>query len=223
MIIFLTGLAAGSVHVLTGPDHLAAVAPLSLDSKKSNWLVGFKWGLGHSAGVILVGVLALLFRELIPIDLISSYSERFVGVILIGIGLWGIKKVFFKNVHVHEHKHDGERHVHIHTHNSLEKHDKAGAHNHSHAALGVGIIHGFAGSSHFLGVLPALALPTRFEAITYLLAFGIGTITAMVIFSVIIGSLSIKFTSFGNKAYRGLLTAFSVAAIIIGGFWIFSN
>ena len=223
MIIFLTGLAAGSVHVLTGPDHLAAVAPLSLDSKKSNWLVGFKWGLGHSAGVILVGVLALLFRELIPIDLISSYSERFVGVILIGIGLWGIKKVFFKNVHVHEHKHDGERHVHIHTHNSLERHDKAEAHNHSHAALGVGIIHGFAGSSHFLGVLPALALPTRFEAITYLLAFGIGTITAMVIFSVIIGSLSIKFTSFGSKAYRGLLTAFSVAAIIIGGFWIFSN
>lgn len=98
MIIFFTGFAAGSVHVLTGPDHLAAVAPLSLDSKKSNWLVGFKWGLGHSAGVILVGVLALLFRELIPIDLISSYSERFVGVILIGIGLWGIKKVFFKSV-----------------------------------------------------------------------------------------------------------------------------
>ena len=221
MIIFFTGFAAGSLHVLTGPDHLAAVAPLSLDSKKSNWLVGFKWGLGHSGGVILVGILALVFRELIPVDLISSYSERFVGVVLIGIGLWGIKKVLYKNIHVHEHKHDGERHIHIHTHDSLAKHDKAEAHNHSHAALGIGIIHGFAGSSHFLGVLPALALPTRLEAITYLVSFGIGTIMAMVVFSVIIGSLSKRFTSFGNKAYRGLLTAFSVAAIIIGGFWIF--
>ena len=221
MIIFFTGLAAGIVHVLTGPDHLAAVAPLSLDSKKSNWLVGFKWGLGHTGGVFVVALLALLFRELIPVKLLSSYSERIVGVILIGIGLWGMKKVLFKNVHIHEHKHDGQKHIHIHTHNSLNDHNRIEAHNHSHAAFGVGIVHGFAGSSHFLGILPALALPTRLEAVTYLGAFGAGTISAMVLFSMIMGLLAVKFSLFGKKAYKGLLTTFSLAAIVIGGFWLF--
>jgi ABC-type nickel/cobalt efflux system permease component RcnA len=220
MIIFFTGLAAGMVHVLTGPDHLAAIAPLSLNSRKSNWLIGFKWGIGHTGGVFVVALLALLFRELIPINLLSSYSERFVGIILIGIGLWGLKKVLFKNIHMHEHVHDGQRHIHIHTHQSLEEHNKIEAHNHSHAAFGIGIIHGFAGSSHLLGILPALALPTRLGAITYLGAFGIGTITAMVIFSIIMGSLAVKFSFFGIKAYQGLLTTFSIAAIVIGGFWL---
>ncbi len=221
MIIFLTGFAAGLVHVLTGPDHLAAVAPLSLNSKKSNWLIGFKWGIGHTGGVFVVAIIALLFRELIPINLLSNYSERFVGVVLIGIGLWGIKKVLFKNIHVHEHKHDGSKHVHIHAHESLEEHNNTEAHNHSHAAFGVGIIHGFAGSSHLLGILPALALPTRLQAVTYLLAFGAGTISAMVVFSIIMGSLADRFSFFGIKAYRGLLITFSVAAIVIGGFWLF--
>jgi sulfite exporter TauE/SafE len=221
MIIFLTGFAAGLIHVLTGPDHLAAIAPLSLNSKKSNWLIGFKWGLGHTGGVFIVGIIALLFREIIPVHLISSYSERVVGVVLIAIGLWGLNKVFYKNVHIHYHKHDGVEHVHIHAHNSLENHNKTEAHNHSHAALGVGIIHGLAGSSHFLGVLPALALPTRAEAITYLLAFGIGTISAMVVFSIAMGLLASRFSMFGNKAYYGLLVSFSMVAIIIGGFWLF--
>lgn len=221
MIILYTGLAAGWLHVLAGPDHLAAIAPLSLDSKKSTWLIGLKWGLGHSGGVILVGLIALLFRELIPVDLISTYSERIVGIILIGIGLWGIKKVVYKNIHIHEHKHDGERHIHIHSHESLDLHNRVGAHNHSHAALGIGVIHGFAGSAHFLGVLPALALPTRFGAIFYLTAFGIGTITAMILFSVIIGVLSIKLSSIGNMAYQGLLMSFSLVAIVIGIIWLF--
>lgn len=221
MIILYTGLAAGWLHVLTGPDHLAAIAPLSLDSNKSHWMIGLKWGLGHSGGVVLVGLLALLFREIIPVDLISTYSERIVGIVLIGIGLWGIKKVIYKNIHIHEHKHDGERHIHIHSHDTLEIHNKTGSHNHSHTALGIGIIHGFAGSAHFLGVLPALALPTRFGAISYLTFFGIGTITAMILFSVIIGSLSFRFLSFGNRAYQGLLMSFSLAAIVIGVIWFF--
>jgi len=35
----------------------------------------------------------------------------------------------------------------------------------------MGILHGIAGSSHFLGVLPALALPTPGAAISYIAAF----------------------------------------------------
>ncbi len=220
MLIALTGLAAGIVHVITGPDHLAAIAPLSIESKKSTWQIGFRWGLGHTGGVIVIGIFALIFREIIPVDLISSYSERLVGVVLIGIGIWGLRKVFSKHIHTHEHKHEGETHVHIHSHKPSVDHEKPAAHVHTHAAFGVGIIHGLAGSSHFLGILPALALPTRIEAIVYLIMFGIGTIAAMIIFSVSVGSLSVKFSKMGFNFYRALLIGFSTVAIAIGGFWL---
>ena len=40
----LTGLAAGGTHVVTGPDHMAAVAPLAIDSKRKSWKAGLMWG-----------------------------------------------------------------------------------------------------------------------------------------------------------------------------------
>ena len=52
---------------------------------------------------------------------------------------------------------------------------------HAHASFCLGVLHGIAGSSHFLGVLPALALPTRAAALTYIGAFGVGTVAAMTI------------------------------------------
>ena len=215
------GFASGIIHVFTGPDHLAAIAPISLKSKKENWLIGFKWGLGHTGGVIIAALFVFLFKELIPINLFSSYSDRLVGLILIAIGLLCLKKVFSKNIHTHEHNHDVVTHNHIHVHRLLEKYDRFKGHNHSHAALGVGIIHGFAGSSHLLGILPALALLTRLESATYLGAFGLGTIIAMIIFSTVIGMLSVKFSSIGMYAYKRLYTVFGMAAIVIGVFWLF--
>ncbi len=222
MIIFLTGFAAGLVHVFTGPDHLAAIAPLSIDGKTRSWNIGFRWGLGHTGGVLLIGLFALIFRELIPTEFISSYSERLVGIVLIGIGLWGLKKAFAKKIHMHEHEHDGIKHIHFHTHKSMAGHDHLHGHNHSHAAFGVGIVHGLAGSSHVLGILPALALPTVLEAATYLGGFGTGTIIAMIIFSSSIGFAANKIPSFNIKAYQYMLSFFSFAAIGVGVFWLFA-
>lgn len=55
------GLGFGTIHVLTGPDHLSALATLSAnegDAKKSFWL-GVKWGVGHSIGLVVVAVVLL--------------------------------------------------------------------------------------------------------------------------------------------------------------------
>ncbi len=220
MISVLAGFAAGAIHVLTGPDHLAAISPLALDQKKSSWNVGFRWGLGHTAGVGLVGLLALAGRELIPVQLISSYSERVVGLVLIAIGIWGIQKALSRNIHSHHHIHDGREHVHMHMHTAAA-HDSDNAHRHTHAALAVGIIHGFAGSSHFLGILPALALPTRTDAVLYLLAFGAGTILAMMAFASFMGAMAATLAHTGMQLYKRLLVGFSAASIVIGGVWLF--
>jgi len=221
MLILLSGLIAGFLHVISGPDHLAAVSPLAIENKKASWLIGLKWGLGHTGGVFIVGMIALLFRQIIPIDLISSYSERFVGVVLIGIGLWGLQKALRKKIHTHEHEHDGVKHFHFHTHTKKIMHEDSKSHFHTHTAMVVGIIHGLAGSSHFLGVLPALALPTNTQAVIYMLSYGIGTISAMIAFSHALGYLAEKFLEKNLLYYKSMSVAFSSVAIVVGIFWLF--
>lgn len=116
-----------------------------------------------------------------------------VGLVLVGIGIWGFRRAFAKRVHSHVHP---------------------------RAAVAVGTIHGLAGSSHLFGILPALAFPSKTEAVAYLVAFGAGTITAMASFSSVIGWTATKFAVERAKVYRGLLCGFSAAAIVVGGVWL---
>jgi cytochrome c biogenesis protein CcdA len=221
MLAVVTGLAAGFLHVLSGPDHLAAVAPLAVRGHRRAWLEGVRWGLGHSAGVALVGLLALGLREVLPLQAISAWSERLVGVLLIGIGLWSVRLAFRVKIHAHPHQHDGSAHEHFHFHSPEHGHVSAAApHAHTHAAVGIGTLHGLAGSSHFLGVLPSLALPSMVQSIAYLLAFAAGTVLAMAGFSAVLGFAATAFGAASRSVYRGLMMTCGVAALILGGWWL---
>ena len=86
MLSALTGLLLGAWHVVSGPDHLAAVTPLvlgpdhehvvstsgSFASERKPSRIGLAWGLGHASGVWLVGLVLLGFGSLIPLDLDGS-------------------------------------------------------------------------------------------------------------------------------------------------------
>jgi hypothetical protein len=217
MFLALTGALAGLVHVYSGPDHLAAVAPLAAHGRDRAWLAGFRWGLGHSTGVIVIGLFSLLLREWFPLNLIASSAERLVSLVLIAIGLWGLRKAFTNHVHTHEHAHDGRRHVHIHVHSHGHKHGERAfhAHTHAHTAFAVGALHGLAGSSHFIGVLPALAFTTQAEAVLYLLSYGGGTILAMITFSSAV-ALAARSMASGKHSYRAVMCACSAVALAIG-------
>jgi len=82
MLIFITGFIASMAHVVTGPDHLAAVTPLAIDSRKKSWIIGFSWGLGHTIGMLLIGGLFILFKEFLPVEAISKHSETVIGFLL---------------------------------------------------------------------------------------------------------------------------------------------
>jgi len=223
MLVIWTGLIAGFVHVLGGPDHLAAVAPLSAEDHRGAWKVGLRWGVGHSAGVVLVGILVYLLKGILHVERFSAFNERLVGVALVVIGLWGLYKAISHKVHVHAHKHGGAEHVHVHGHEHPHpglKHPTKEGHLHMRAALGVGILHGLAGSSHLLGVLPALALPTAQATASYLASFAAGTIAAMTGFAATIGWMSMWNFFRMDKAYRIFLGSLSTAALVIGGFWL---
>lgn len=197
MFAFLAGIAAGLLHVFSGPDHLAAVAPLASDRERRQWLAGLQWGIGHTLGVLLIATLLLLLKEQLPLDAISAYSERVVGASLILIGSWGVWRAF--------QQHRQPQHGHSHTH--------AGA------SLSLGTIHGLAGSSHLFGVLPALAFPSRLSSALYLAGFGLGAIAAMTAFSAAVGLLSSKLNRH-PRSYSGMLYATSALALVVGGVWL---
>jgi len=193
MFPVLAGLAAGLVHVLSGPDHLAAVAPLATDPDRPHWRAGFQWGLGHTTGVLAVGLLLIWLRALLPIEALSAYSERIVGVVLIGIGVWGVVRARSPRRHAHP---------------------SAGA------SFAMGTLHGLAGSSHLFGVLPALALPTEAAAFWYLGGFGVGAVVSMTAFAALVGVVAVGAARRGVNAYRGMLYACSLAAFVVGSFWL---
>src|SRR5437870_2373404 len=212
IILIFAGLAAGLIHALSGPDHLAAIAPLATKYPHRAWVAGLRWGAGHASGVLAVGILSLLLRGVLPVDLISDWSDRIVGVLLIGIGIWALRKAL--QIHTHEHTHGDEEHVHIHMHGKNARHEKP--HVHTHAAFGIGTLHGLAGSSHFLAIIPALALPSNAQAVAYLGFYGFGTVLAMIAFAAAIGSVSARFAARGAHLYRRLLLACSAVAILVG-------
>lgn len=216
----LTGFIAGLVHVLSGPDHLAALAPLTVHRPRRALAVGLQWAIGHTAGVGLIASASFMLREVVPVDLISGYSERAVGVLLIGIGIWGLRKAFATRIHAHQHSHDGEHHTHIHVHSTGHQETEQKTHLHSHAALGIGTLHGLAGGTHLLGVLPALALPSRWAAVTYLAAYGIGTVGGMGMFSSALGLFAKRFGGAGGLAYRYLMGGCASAAVAVGAAWL---
>ncbi len=232
---FLFGLFAAFLHVLSGPDHLAAVGPIALSSKLKSWLVGFSWAIGHITGMLIIGILFIYFREYIPVELISQNSEKLVGVMLIMIGVWAFYRLWKMNRdvnHKHEHIHistEGDSYIHKHTHSHQESAEHAHTHKQKNnqtywAALTIGILHGLAGVSHFLGILPTLAFKTSFQSGLYLVGFSTGTIVAMVTFSVILGSLSSLAEEHNKeKISKWINGVAGVFALFIGVLWIVQN
>lgn len=206
LLAVLAGLMAGLVHALSGPDHLSAVAPLTLQERRGTWRPGLFWGAGHSLGVWGVGALALLLRDVFPVERVSSWSERLVGAVLIAVGLWGLRKAFLLRL-----PDDVEHHGHTHELRA----DRPGW-----AAFSVGTLHGLAGSAHIVGLFPALALASQAESVGYVVAFGLGTVVAMVAFSTTLGLFASRLTRFGRPAYQALLATTSVIAIAVGGYWL---
>ncbi len=229
MIVALEGLAAGAAHVLTGPDHLVGVAPLAVEEAADGprnsdparrvrpWLVGAIWGIGHGLGVGVLGVLGQTLLTAAQVEATSGWSERLVGVLLIGLGVHAIRRSRSLVLHEHRHAHGGTEHTHLHLH----KHPHgAGEHKkgerHRHAALGVGLLHGLAGAGHLWAVLPSLAMG-RAEAATYIGTYILSSILLMTAFGAVLGRVT---QAMGTAWIPGFFRTIGVVTAVVGVVWL---
>lgn len=224
----LAGIAGAMIHVLVGPDHLAAVLPFAVEHKKSSWKIGLSWGLGHLAGMLLIGVLFMLFKQFLPpIETVSTSSELLVGFVLVGIGIWAIYRIRNHNkVHQHPHYHEniGDFHIHSHEHNA----DHVHSHTHVKAvksgmlgSFSVGVLHGFAGVAHFILFLPMLKFESALQSLNYIVGFGLGTVFAMTSFALLIGVFAFKTgQSKNSKLFTVIRYSAALIAVVVGVYWI---
>ncbi len=210
LLSLFTGIFAGIVHVLSGPDHLAAISPLTLQKHHRYWHCGFSWGLGHTAGVWVISIPVFLFQDLLPLGPLSSWSERLVGVILILLGISGVRQVIYsrKNVPVADLISKQKQQNSTRTRKAFT------------APAWIGLIHGMAGTAHLLGILPALVLPTFAATLAYLIGFSVGGIAAMSAFSWGLGNITERLATRNIDARRWLRLGFSSMAMVVGIAWV---
>ena len=77
---------------------------------------GARWGIGHGAGVIAMGLCGIWLRDAFALQAVSEVAEIAVGVILIITGVWAVRRAKLIVVHSHRHQHGSDTHGHMHVH-----------------------------------------------------------------------------------------------------------
>ncbi|KAL1565858.1 Chloroplast protein FOR GROWTH AND FERTILITY 2 [Salvia divinorum] len=207
-----TGFFAGCLHTLSGPDHLAALAPLSIGrTKMESAAVGALWGCGHDAGQVLFGLLFLLLKDRLHIEVIRNWGTRVVGLTLLVIGGMGIREASEVPVPCVALE-NGE--CDVSEYEALAS-QPVGKKKIGFATFATGIVHGLQPDALMM-ILPALALPSRLAGAAFLLMFLVGTVIAMGSYTVFIGSCSEALKERVPRITEKLTWASSLIAIALG-------
>lgn len=215
VVTWAFGLVTGMRHAFE-PDHVAAMSTLVAeghDSRRAAWL-GAWWGLGHTAALLVVGVLLGVLRaELSPA--VEQALEAFVGLMLIVLGVRAVRLglVAMRSGPDAWHRHGGTTHHHP----ARGHHLHVGRWALSPRSFLVGIVHGLAGS----GALAALAMSafgTLGARLLFVGLFGLGSVAAMAAVSGLAGwQLARASTRRGVQAWLQL--GAGVLSLVVGVLW----
>ena len=208
-------LTLSSIFCNAGPDHLAALLPRCVGKK---WYkagrIGALWGMGHGVSATILGLTAFGLKNQVAnmpqvkgmLIGASSAMEVAVGASLIFIGLLGIKEArAFK-------EEEGSSFT------VTDESEKA----QKRAVVFNGILHGFSWDGA-PSLAPALAVATWRGSISFLLAYGLGTVGAMTIATTLIGESTRRageiFHTPDLPQKLGLASSF--LAMAVGVFWCY--
>ena len=213
-MLLLTALMLGCIHALEA-DHMLAVA--SFVSRKPSvegaMRFGARWGFGHAMAVLAAGSILLLLGVRMPAGW-DAAAEALVGVMLVGLGAWAITSA--RRLHAHGrgphagmHAHATGREPHIH----LDDHDRGGI-------TFVGLLHGLAGTSGAIALLPVTLMDAPWLGVGYLALFGIGVTIAMTAFAAV-AAVAMRRAARESVAWaRRVATGVGLGAIATGLVWI---
>ena len=230
------GFILGLKHALDA-DHLVAVSTIVSERKGflSSSIIGGFWGLGHTASLLIVGLVVIALHVQIP-EKVALAMEFTVAAMLVSLGanvLWKLRRGGW--LHMHPHEHADHIHVHPHVHAHEHAHDAAQVHSHhriSHGwpgktmtglfhkgkrSLFIGMVHGLAGSAALMLIVLA-TIPTTTMGLLYIGIFGVGSIGGMLIMSTIIG---IPFVVTAHKSDRLNAIVRGLSGTISLGFGLF--
>lgn len=218
------GLAAGFLHTLCGPDHLAALTPLTIGrGRAAASALGALWGFGHSTGQLILGLVFVLlkerFHDLVPA--LSRWSGTVVGLTLMAIGFMGIYETYFAGDEAEEHE-EQELKLAMAGGGSVSSSNFQAQAKMGLATYATGIVYGLHPDALFV-VIPALALPTKLAAIAYCSMFVIGTVAAMGGYTLAIGTTSAALTKERPWLQAHLSAIASGVAIVVGALILLSG
>lgn len=224
--LLIMGLVFGLKHA-TEVDHVVAISTIVSQNRNllRSTIVGALWGIGHTAALLITGIIVLSLRVAIP-ERVSNWLEFGVALMILGLGASALWRALRKRteVHVHKHSHDDTTHVHLHFHEPTTRHGDArtSVHSHSVSAVGlkpvlIGTIHGLAGSGP-LTLLVLTQIESPWIGLLYLSLFGVGAILGMVLMSGLVG-LPFVLTSRTLSAYHQRLQTTAAVLSIAFGLW----
>ncbi|MEK3884737.1 urease accessory protein UreH [Paenibacillus sp. PL2-23] len=195
-LLFL-GFILGIKHAIE-PDHIIAVSTMVGKHKKllRSTLTGVFWGIGHTATLFVVGMLLVLLKGELS-DSLAMSLEFLVGIMLVYLGAKNLipSKGSFAS----------------------QKGDVNGS---MWRVTIIGFVHGLAGSAALV-ILTLSTVSSIWECALYILVFGIGTITGMLVFTTILGIPFVYGSS--NKPLSASLTRIAGTVSFVFGLYYMYN
>ncbi|MCP2327060.1 ABC-type nickel/cobalt efflux system permease component RcnA [Hamadaea flava] len=221
-LAFALAFAAGAGHAVT-PGHGKSLAAAYLVGARARlrdaaWLGG-SVAVMHTVSVLVIGLAwtFLSLSDVLPMGQLTTWLQLVAGVLVIGTGIWLIRR----RLHGHRHGH-GHGHGHGHPHDHSHPHDHAHEHEHEHpqpsgkrpGLILLGVSGGLTPSpAAFLVLVTGLFLGRAGFALLLVMTFGLGM--AVVLFGV--GALAVAGSSIvvrGARSRSLLRLATRVAPVV---------
>jgi ABC-type nickel/cobalt efflux system permease component RcnA len=211
----------------TDPDHLTAVATLTLSEReppRRAAQLGLTWGLGHACTLLAFGLPVVLLGRHLP-EAVQRATELAVGVLIVTLAVRLLIRWHRGLLHVHPHSHGDVVHAHPHVHeHSRPNHARYPVvHEHAHAetlgrtplaSFAIGLLHG-AGGSAAVAVLLVAAMPSRTTAVAGLLLLAAGTALSMTLVTAAWGALMTR----GARHVESLAPTFGTLGVLFGAWY----
>jgi len=180
------------------PDHVAAVSVLATAKNRQPrhmlqliWRSS-QWALGHSLTLITFGVLVLILRSSLSLQ-VAGYVEFLIGPVMIALGISAILRNFKSNGHTHTH-----------SGNMLSR------------SFWIGMLHGLAGTGGACAIALALAAKDAYTAVWILVIQSAAIIVAMTSYGCLFALSANRFASKWKPSVRAINYVVGIFSIVIG-------